>query len=254
MFFVPFLSLFHAQTQLLGELEETLSRSYTRSANLRAIMYKSECPQALRHCQAMFEKFLNPQIRDTLTTDMLSSILSLDEGSDEGAVWNENVARTMPSDLYGALRASVGLDPPRKAYFLSHLTKHGLTYTVRAQHAGNSCVLIGSEGGKVAAPARIEYIVQLPSPEGISTFIGIRRYKPVKLSDDPFLRFPFLQTRMWSAQSGNLEIISLDHICAHFAQLSAKWEGEEVVIVSSMSRVSYSPLELSFISSQLQEY
>jgi hypothetical protein len=188
----------------------------------------------------MFEKFSNPQIRDTLVTDMLSAVSSLNESSDEATVWNENVARSMPSELYHALCVSVGFNPPHKAHLLSHLTKHGVTYTIWSQHAGNSCVLVGSEGGTVAAPARIEHIVQLPAPEEISTFIGIRRYKSITLSEDPFLSFPVLQTRIWSAQLGNLEIIPVNHICAHFAQLSVKWEDREVIIVSSMSHVSNS--------------
>jgi hypothetical protein len=92
----------------------------------------------------------------------------------------------------------------------------------------------------VAAPACIEHIVQLPAPEEISTFIGIRRYKSITLSEDPFLSFPVLQTQIWSVQLGNLMIIPVNHICAHFTQLSVKWEDREVIIVLSMSRVSNS--------------
>jgi hypothetical protein len=82
-----------------------------------------------------------------------------------------------------------------------HLTKHehGVTYTVWSQHAGNSYVLVGSDGGMVAALACIEHIIQLPAPEEISTFIGIQSYKSIILSEDSFLSFPILQTQIWSA-------------------------------------------------------
>ncbi|KAF8802347.1 hypothetical protein BYT27DRAFT_7112567 [Phlegmacium glaucopus] len=54
----------------IGELEETIARSFIRSANLRALVFKSECPEVIQNCQAIFHKFINPQLRDTLQTDM----------------------------------------------------------------------------------------------------------------------------------------------------------------------------------------
>jgi hypothetical protein len=104
---------------------------------------------------------------------MISAVSSLDESNDKAAVWNKNVVHSMLSDLHHVLHASIGFNLPCKAHLLSHLTKHGVTYTVWSQHAGNSCVLVGSEGGTVAAPACIEHIVQFPALEEISTFIGI---------------------------------------------------------------------------------
>jgi hypothetical protein len=41
-------------------------------------------------------------------------------------------------------------------------------------------------------------------------------------------------------QLGNLEIIPVDHIHVHFTKISVKWEDTEVIIVSSISCVSYS--------------
>lgn len=184
----------------------------------------------------MFEKFLNPQIRDTLMTDMLSMSSDLNEADNDEVTWNENVSRSLPDSLYCALRASLSFDPPRKAPLLSHIKKHGATYAVRGKHEGNSYILVETGAGNVAVPARIEYIVQLQAPARITTYVAIRRYKPAKILDDPFAPFPVLRTRLWSTDLASLEIITVDLIHAHFAQLLVKWEDTEVAIVSSTSR------------------
>jgi hypothetical protein len=190
----------------------------------------------------MFEKLLNPQARNTLITDMLASSGFDDVDSDDVDVdvWNENVSRSIPTDLYRALRKYLDCDPPRKAQFLSHLVKQGATFTVSSKHAGNSCVLI-DEAGSAPVPARIDYIAQLPAQEGkgISKYVAVRRYKCAEVSNDPFRSFPVLQTGMWSTQLADLEIISTNHIHTHFSRLFVKWEDKKVAIVSSMSRVSY---------------
>jgi hypothetical protein len=76
----------------------------------------------------MSKKFSNPHICDTLVTNMISAVSSLDKSSDEAAIWNKNMGS--PSCI-----ASVGFNPPCKTHLLSHLTKHGVTYTVWSQHA-----------------------------------------------------------------------------------------------------------------------
>jgi hypothetical protein len=119
----------------------------------------------------MFEKLLNPQARDTLITDMLASSSFDEVDSDEVNVWNEGASRSIPMDLSCALCTYLNCDPPQKAQFLSHLVKHGATFTVSSKHAGNSCVLIG-DTGNTPVPACIDYIIQLPAPEGISISEG----------------------------------------------------------------------------------
>jgi hypothetical protein len=223
----------------LGELEETISRSYTRSANLRGALCKSQCPQALQHCRAMFEKLVNPQTRNTLITDMLS-LSSLDDSDDnEGVTWQESTSRIIPDDLYRALCTNLHSNLPRKAQFLSHLTMHGITYAVASKHAGNSCVLVSMEAGIKPFPARIEYIVQLATPNGVTTHIAIRRHKQADVTSDPFLQFPVIQARMWSRVLEKLEIIPVQRICSHFSCLFMKWEDKEVALVLSLSRVRH---------------
>jgi hypothetical protein len=113
----------------------------------------------------------------------------------------------------------------------------GCTYTVPSSHAGNSCILVSGNGiGEQPVPACIQYILELPSPEGITTYVAIQRYICANVTYDPFLQFPILKARMWSTRLAKLEIIPVDYICTHFACLFMKWEDEEVALVLSMSR------------------
>jgi len=56
----------------IGEMEETIACAYTRMANLHAFLLKSGCPEAIQHCKVFFDKLLNPQVRDSLVTDIHS--------------------------------------------------------------------------------------------------------------------------------------------------------------------------------------
>jgi hypothetical protein len=185
----------------------------------------------------MFEKLVNPQARNTLITDMLS-LSSLDDADgNEGVAWQESTLRTIPDDLYHALCAALHPNLPRKARFLSHLTIRGVTYAVASEHAGNSCVLVGTEAGVEPVPVRIEHIVQLATPDGMATHVAIRRHRRAGVTSDPFLQFPAVQARMWSRLLEKLEVIPVQHIRTHFSCLFMKWEDEEVALVLSMSRV-----------------
>jgi hypothetical protein len=121
----------------------------------------------------MFEKLLNPQTHDTLISDMLSLSSGIDGADSESITWNEKTSRSIPDDLQQALAMSLHFDPPQKAQFLSHLIKQGCTYAVSSKHAGNSCILVSKGTGDQPVPACIQYILELPSPEGIITYIAI---------------------------------------------------------------------------------
>ena len=230
---------------ILGQYEETISRTYTNSANLRGILHKLECPQALQQSQPMFEKLLNPQIRDTLVTDMLSLSTLSDEDYDcesDTLAWDERTARLIPLDLYNALSKSIVPTSPRKAQFLSHLTIGGLTYTVASKHIGNSHALIKADSSDHNAliPIRIDYIFQVCVSDTIQTFLGARCYNHSGIITDPFRCFPILQATMWNNELGAIKILTPDCICAHFAKASMVWEGVDRLVVLSLCRVSQS--------------
>ena len=220
-----------------------MAKSFVRSANLRALVFKSQCPEVIQNCQPMFQKLVNPRLRDSLQTDMrvLSSLIEGgdddDDGDDGYCVMNERTVRDIPRDLHNAL-TRFHSESTRTAQFLTHMTINGLIYTVTSKHQGNSCVLLKSKG-QTQVPARIQTIFQINVLESVQTLIAIRRHLPARLCHDPFSRFPILCARVWETQLGELEIIRPDEVVSHFACLSLKGDFEGHIVSVSLSRVSF---------------
>jgi hypothetical protein len=218
-----------------------MAKSFVRSANLRALVFKSQCPEVIQNCQPMFQKLVNPQLRDSLQTDMrvLSSLVEGGDDDDDGEDddWNERTARAIPRDLHIAL-TRFHSESTRTAQFLTHMTINGLTYTPTSKHQGNSCVLLSLQD-QTRVPARIQTIFQINVLESVQTLIAIRRHQPARQSLDPFSRFPILCARVWGVQLGELEIIRPDQVFSHFACLPLKGEFEGQIVAASLSRVSF---------------
>jgi hypothetical protein len=219
-----------------------MAKSFVRSANLRALVFKSQCPEVIQNCQFMFRKLVDPQLRHSLQTDMqvLSSVAEGDDdnGDDDGAViWNEWTAKPISRDLHAAL-TRFRFKATHTAQFFQHITINGLIYTPTSKHEGNSCILLKSQADQNQVPARIQTIFQIPFLESAQTLIAIRRYQPSRLRHDPFSRFPALCARLWGVQLGELEIIRPDQVLSHFACLPLKGEFEGHIVIASLSRVS----------------
>lgn len=213
-----------------------MAKSYVRSANLRGLMVKSQCPEALQNCQTMFEKLVNSQLRDTLLTDMriLSAldgpgIIDEDGPKDDVEIWNERTARPLPQDLSSML-TQLHLPTRKKAQFLTHLTINGLLYAISSKHKGNSCVLLKTDGGRKFVPAQIKYIFQLLISDDIHTMIAIQRHQASQASCDPFSRFPYLRAQLWSNNMEALEVVKPHEISSHFATLHI--HHDEIVVIS----------------------
>lgn len=218
-------------------------------------MSKMDCPEAIQHCQSIFENFLKPQVRDTLITDMLSfSGLANRTGDVEMAGSDDSDSETefdelrtsylekrntssIPNELYKALQGSLNFPPPRRARFLSHLTLDSITYSTSATHLGNSCVLVSIQGAK-PIPARIDHIIQFDVSNSTKTYLAIRRHILSSTRDDPFLRYPSLRARIWSDSMASYDIIVADDIQSHFAKCSLAWDDTDVTVVISLGRVS----------------
>ena len=73
-----------------------MAESYTRSANLRALMLNPECPEVVRNCVPMFKKLVDPERRNTLLTDIHSIRLEDDDDDDDDdtivTAWNNQTA------------------------------------------------------------------------------------------------------------------------------------------------------------------
>jgi len=219
-----------------------MAKSFVRSANLRALVYKSRSPEVIQNCQSIFQKLVDPQLRDTLHTDIqLLSSLTEDIDNDDGIMnWDDGTARPIPRDLQIALTRF----HPRSiqmAQFLPNVRINGLVYTPTSKHEGNSCVLLKPKSPRDPnlVPAQIQMIFRIPLLESVQTLIAIRRHQPPQLPHDPFSQFPILRARLWGAQLGDLEIIQLDQILSHFACLPMKGDFKGHIAIASLSRVSF---------------
>ena len=130
---------------------------------------------------------------------------------------------------------------------LSLLTVASITYSVASKHRGNSCILLDSLSKTVFLPARIEHIIQFVSNNNIlNTLAVVRRFKWHNNQSDPFSIYPLLQTQIWSCELGNLELHLVTANLCYFARSSMLWEGEQVMVMVSLSCV-----RLHFLSFQL---
>ncbi len=108
---------------LLGELEQTMSYSFNRSANIRALISKLGCPAAVRECQAAFGQLINPQIRNTFLTNMHAWHSAQVDGDNDLLTVYTNPAEgstPIPWELYTPLQDFLGF-LPKKAKFSATL-------------------------------------------------------------------------------------------------------------------------------------
>jgi hypothetical protein len=227
---------------LLGEYEETIARSFVRSANLRRILEQTGTPEVIRNCKPIFQKLVDAQIRDTLVTDMLS--FAMDDLDDaEVSDYASDATSPLPKisdSLMTCLQESFDKTPKCIA-LLPNLTMKGIIYSAASRHAGNSSVLIHSGRPASLFPAQIEYFVQLILPDNIDTpvtFVAARPYLSANVKCDPFSTYPFLRAKLWSRELDSLGLYAPENIESHFAYCPMKWEEQQVMAVISLSRVS----------------
>ncbi|KDR79753.1 hypothetical protein GALMADRAFT_136364 [Galerina marginata CBS 339.88] len=221
------------------EYSETIARSFVRSANLRQLLEKTGTPEVIRNCKPMFQKLVDPQIRDTLLTDMLSFTGDFDGDDGEDAISAPWSCSSIPGSLMACIAETFDGIHPMSVSLLSNITIQGVIYSVSSRHSGNSSILIQSGQQKVLIPAQIEHIVQLVFPNNIIapvTFAAARRYQPADIEHDPFTPYPFLRAQLWSRELDTLELYPLESIECHFAYCPMEWEGQQVVAVISLSR------------------
>ena len=207
-------------------------------------MSKSECPEALKNCHPVFLKLVNPQVRDTLTTDInaLTSLFDdVEELHDDTIVWNDQTTQIFP-EVRQALSSFLGqaIMVPQAAQFLTHLKRDGLTYGTSYKHAGNSRIMLKSSRNALPIAARIEYIFQLCLSASVKTFVAFRRYQRASISADPFSCFPVLQGQVLGDKLGTIEITEPAQLTCHFGYLPIEIEGEKVFLAVPLSRVRLS--------------
>jgi len=215
-----------------GQLEETISTTFTKSANLRALMLKEGCPPAIKNCSGHFSKFVDPQVRNTFLTD-IAHFLALEEETNEPLDVKGKMT-TIPAGLHKALKTHFqgSRSMPREAKVLSSYVLNGLTFSTFTRHRGNSFILV-RRPSLPSIPARIESILQTPSND----IFFVTQYFLKPASDDPFENYPVLQSSIWSQDLGQLAIVNPQDVESHFACLSFKWNSIDSLAVVSLSRV-----------------
>src|ERR1700678_3621062 len=151
----------------------------------------------LNNCHPILLKLVNPQVRDTLTTDIntLTSLFNnVEELDDDTVVWNEQTTRLIFPEVRQALSAFLeqGIVVPQTAQFLTHFKCDGLTYSTSYKHAGNSRIMLTSPENVLPIAAPIEFIFQLRFLTSIKTFTAFRRYQRGSIPTNLFSCFPRL--------------------------------------------------------------
>jgi len=215
-----------------GQLEETIATSFVKSANLRALLTKSECPEAIKNCQAFFQKLVDPQVRNTLLTDISAFTSHLEPE------FTPTPTASFPPIRGTTFRAlekylnDINESPiPRTAKSLSYYTVHGRTFSIATRHKGNGSVLVRHESSML--PAQVEDIIRTPDDQ---IFIGVRFFCATA-ANDPFKTYPALRISLWDSKLGQLVIIRPEDICGHFASVPLLWEKCHCNVVVSLSRV-----------------
>ena len=158
----------------------------------------------------------------------------------EGDIF-ENVtephARPVPIEIRSALDQA-NLKVVHRANFQTSITINGLKYDIASKHPGNSCVLISSAEGGKPQPAQLTYILEFRTLNNPSTYLAVRRYKPMNIAQDPFAKYPVLHAKLWDSHLADVEIIAPSQVTSHFACLPIQVQSNHLVAVLSLSRVS----------------
>jgi len=217
-----------------GQLEETIATSFVKSANLRALLSKSECPEAIKNCQAFFQKLVDSEVRNTLLTDISVFTSHLEpelmptrielEGDE---TCGRTTFRMLDEHLSDINKSSICGTPKNLSYY----TVHGRTFSIATRHKGNSSVLVRHQSSIL--PAQIEDIIRTPDDQ---TFVAVRYFRPTAVND-PFKAYPALRISLWDSKLGQLTVVRAEDICGHFASIPLFWEKGYCTVVVSLSRV-----------------
>ena len=141
----------------------------------------------------------------------------------------------IPAGLYKALKTHFqgSSSMLREAKVLSSYTLNGLTFSTFTRHRGNSFILV-RRPSLSSIPARIESILQTPAND---TFFVTQYFLKPTSCDDPFEKYPVLQSSLWSQDLGQLAIVKPQDVESHFACLAFKRNGTESLAVVSLFRV-----------------
>ena len=203
---------------------------------------RTSCPDALTECRSIFDKLVAQQSHDTHVVDAL-----MDPSTENPS--HQRRLQPLASDLSEAFAEIPYLKPhaTSRVHYLTHLTQHGIRYSIRSRHVGNSAVLLLDATGK-QRPARIEYIFRLPTLQD-QIFVAVRQYQELdaeSMRNDPFQKYPQLRAEMWSTELyKELSIVQANMLDDQYACWVMPWKlatsnrATNVLVVMSLSRDVY---------------
>lgn len=238
--------LYRILTNVAGEIEKTIAQSFHRASNLRGSLLKADTPDALKRCQPMFDKLVDPRSGDTLMQDITDissrvpddSRMEVDEdrqvAEESASSWNSKKATTIPKDVRHALEKIIG-SAPTHAMFTSDIKISGFIHSTQRKHVGNSQVFFSTSDSQWIVPGFIQYMFSLEHDS--RQFIAVRRLLPAT-DKDPFSEHQLLGVQMYSNALDDIEIIGPDDVDAQFASCPLEWNHKDNIAVISLSRVS----------------
>ena len=180
---------------------------------------KTGCPDTIQHCEPIFRKLVDPQLRDTLQTDIQIFATLVEDENEAQQVPATRSVDAFPTELCLAFQRS-RIGTAYSGHFISNVSIHGLTFSTFSKHPGNACVLIRESNDET--PAEVVHIVEI-SEEGMNkTYLAVRRFEPATLHHDPFSQYPALRTRLWKKRLMDLEVVTPSQILSHCARLPIK--------------------------------
>lgn len=231
-----------------GEYEETIARVWHRRANLKCMVSKVTAPKVIKNCKDIFLRLFNIPERNSLAMmaeeyEGDDALMDEPTGVNLASCYDRSKEKTTSPEISKAFY-SRGIYLTRAIHKNQH-RQHGVLYTAKHVHEGNSGVLVRI--GDVDVPFCIQNFLELPSKEGGSSvwIVGQRHSRP-NLRSDPFLAYPYLRARMWSPLlDDKLEAFPLSEVRGQFAKCQVPWVEYEngvnrnldVVVCVSLSRV-----------------
>lgn len=222
-----YLQLYLFSYMFQGELEETISKTFVKSANLRSLLSKDGCPRAIKYCETHFRQLTDPKIRNSLLLN-ISTFLA-DPENDPPVETEVSICTVVAPESHVALREHFR-GTPQAIKPLSFITIDGLTYSTLRRHHGNSSILIRHPtSANETVPVQIEDIVQVDN----DVLFVVRLYQR-RADYDPFKCHPFLHTTLWQSERGSLTVVKPCNTISHFASLKVNWFGQEHLVIISL--------------------
>lgn len=197
---------------------------------------KTGCPDAIQHCEPIFRKLVNPQLRDSLQTDIQILTALVEDENEVQQVAETKSVHAFSRELCLAFQHSRN-NTASSGHFVSDISIHGLTFSTFSKHCGNACVLIRESNDATPLPAKVVHIIEILKEGTSKTYLVVRRLEPATLHHDPFSRYPALRSRLWQRRLMDLEVLTPSQILSHCARLPIKLGQEKYFAVLSLCYV-----------------